>query len=56
MLIRLLDVAEACDKSLLRELIDKPKIRAWVGLHEPELRDRLLAIAPEEESRQIGDT
>jgi hypothetical protein len=41
--IRLLDVANACEKSLLRELIDKPKMRAWVGFHEPDLRDRLLA-------------
>jgi hypothetical protein len=23
--------------------IDKPKMRAWVGFHEAELRDRLLA-------------
>ena len=41
--IRLLDVADACEKSLLRELIDKPKMRGWVGLQEPELRDRLLS-------------
>ena len=41
--IRLLDVADACEKSLLRELIDKPKMREWVGLQEPELRDRLLS-------------
>jgi hypothetical protein len=40
--IRLLDVANACEKSLLRELIDKPKMRAWIGFHEPDLRDRLL--------------
>jgi len=41
--IRLLDVADACEKSLLRELINKPKMRGWVSLQEPELRDRLLS-------------
>lgn len=54
--IRLLDVADACKKALLRELIDKPKMRAWVGFHEPDLRERLLATAPEEESMQIVDS
>jgi hypothetical protein len=41
--IRLLDAGNVCEKSLLRELIDKPKMRAWVRLYEPELLDRLLA-------------
>jgi ankyrin repeat protein len=41
--IRLLDVADACEKYLLRELINKPKMRGWVGLQEPDLRDRLLS-------------
>lgn len=40
--IRLLDVADACEKSLLRELIDKPKMRTWVGCHEPDLKMRLI--------------
>ena len=41
--IRLLDAADACETSLLRELINKPKRRGWVGLQEPELLDRVLA-------------
>jgi len=40
--IRLLDVGNACDKDLLRDLVDKPKMREWVRPHEPDLFDRLL--------------
>lgn len=40
--IRLLDAGNVCEKNLLRKLVDKPKMRAWVTHHEPELLDRLL--------------
>ena len=40
--VRLLDAGEACDKGLIRVFVDKPKMRGWVRLHEPELLVRLL--------------
>lgn len=36
-IIRLLHAGECCDESILRELVDKPKMRNWVRSFEPEL-------------------
>lgn len=42
--IRLLDAGDACDKDLLREFIDKPKLSGWVRCREPELFERLMGV------------
>lgn len=40
--IRLLEAGRACEKSLLRELVDKPKMCAWVRHHDWDLFCRIF--------------
>lgn len=42
--IRLLDAGNACSKDLLRDFINKPKMRGWVKKREPELFERLMGV------------
>lgn len=40
--IRLMEAGRACDPRLLRELVDKPKMRVWIRHHDERLFNALL--------------